>query len=133
MIVCLDTNIMIYLIEQPPVWGPRAASHLAGLRSAGAQLAVSDLTRMECRVGPLRTKNATLLAQYDHVFTAPDQLVLPLTGQVCDRAAVIRADYGFSTPDALNLAAAVEASCAAFLTNDARLSRFPALTVEVLP
>ena len=88
---------------------------------------------MECRVGPLRAKDATLLAQYDHVFAAPDQLVLPLTGQVCDRAAVIRADYGFSTPDALNLAAAVEAGCAVFLTNDARLSRFPALTVEVLP
>jgi hypothetical protein len=33
----------------------------------------------------------------------------------------------------MNLAAAVEASVAVFLTNDARLVRFPGLTVEVLP
>jgi len=39
---------------------------------------------------------------------------------------------GNSTPDALNLAAAIECGCSVFLTNDTRLSRFPDIAVEVL-
>jgi hypothetical protein len=35
--------------------------------------------------------------------------------------------------DSLHLAAAVEAGCDRFLTNDTRLSAFTALPVEVLP
>jgi predicted nucleic acid-binding protein len=35
--------------------------------------------------------------------------------------------------DSLHLAAAVEGGCDRFLTNDARLSRFPDIPVEVLP
>ena len=42
------------------------------------------------------------------------------------------ASHGFKTPDALHLAAAVVGGCAAFLTNDAQLARFPGLTVEVV-
>jgi predicted nucleic acid-binding protein len=56
-----------------------------------------------------------------------------LTTAVVDRATVIRGRYRFKTPDALHLAAAIEAGCQTFLTNDARLGGFPDLTVEALP
>jgi predicted nucleic acid-binding protein len=44
----------------------------------------------------------------------------------------IRAHYGFKTPDAIHLAAAVVAGCEVFLTNDHRLDRFSDLTVEIV-
>jgi predicted nucleic acid-binding protein len=49
-----------------------------------------------------------------------------------DRAAEIRAQYGFKTPDAIHLAAAVVSGGDAFLTNDHRLDRFADIAVETL-
>jgi uncharacterized protein len=132
MTVFLDTNVVIYLVENPFVWGAKALARLNGLQAANTQVAVSDLVRLECRVGPLKQKNAGLLSQFDAFFASADLLVGSLTQSVCDRAALIRADHGFTTPDALNLACAVENGWDMFLTNDMRLNRFPDITVEVL-
>ena len=37
MIVCLDANVVIYLVEANPIWAPKATARLALLRAA-AQL-----------------------------------------------------------------------------------------------
>ncbi len=132
MIVFLDTCPVIYFVEQPPIWGPKASARLAVLRAAGEQLAVSDLVRMECLVGPLKSGDAAVLASYQAFFTAPGVQVLPITAAVCDRAASIRATHGFKPLDSLHLATAVEHGCRLFLTNDARLSRFADIPVAVL-
>jgi predicted nucleic acid-binding protein len=58
--------------------------------------------------------------------------VLPVPPVVCDRAARIRAQYGFKPLDSLHLAAAVEHRCTLFLTRDARLKRFTDVAVEIL-
>jgi predicted nucleic acid-binding protein len=39
----------------------------------------------------------------------------------------------YSAQDALHLAAAVQAGCTSFLTNDLRLAGFPDIAVDVLP
>lgn len=130
--VFLDANIVIYYVERPAVWGPKAAARLAALTAAGDQAAVSDLVRMECRVGPLRSGDAALLSNFASFFAAPDVQVFPLTAALCDRASVIRAAYGFRPLDSLHLAAAIENRCGLFLTSDARLNRFTGLPVEVL-
>jgi len=51
---------------------------------------------------------------------------------VFDRAAAIRAHHSVKPLDALHLAAASEARCDIFLTNDQRLRSVPGLAVEVL-
>lgn len=132
MTVFLDTNIVIYFVEQTPAWGAKVRARVAVLRAAGDRLAISDLVRMECRVGPLRTGNTTLLGDFVNFFNDPDVSVFAATPAVCDRAAEIRALYNFKPLDALHLAAAVLNGCGLFLTHDARLSRFPDITVEVL-
>ncbi len=51
--------------------------------------------------------------------------MLPITVKIADKAAEIRAKYEhFKTMDALQLAAAVTASCDVFLTNDKQLRQF---------
>jgi predicted nucleic acid-binding protein len=132
MIVFLDTNIVIYLIEQPSVWGAKALGRFSGLQAIGAKAAVSDLVRLECRVGPLKRGDTGLLTQYDSFFASSDLIVAPLSRQACDQAAVIRAIHGISTPDALNLAASLQVGCSMFSTNDGRLGRFTGIPVEVL-
>jgi predicted nucleic acid-binding protein len=133
VIVFLDTNIVIYLIENPPGFGARANAYVATLRAAGHTFAVSDLVRMECRVDAVRRSDTALLAQFDAFFTLADVRVLPLTALVCDRATLIRANHNFKTPDALQLAAAIVHGCDRFLTNDARLRACTDIIVEELP
>lgn len=128
-----DSVILIYYLDHVGPFQVRAAARLAALRVAGDQLAISDLTRLECRVQPLRLGNLAVLTKFDSFFALPDVCLVPLTSSVYDRATHIRARHRFQTADALHLAAAVEAGCGIFLTNDTRLSSFPDLTVEVLP
>ena len=132
MICYLDSNIVIYFVENPPRWGPLAKARIARLQSVGDLLAVSDLTRMECQVGPLKRGDDLLLRQFRAFFATAGLQIIPLTGIVCDGAAAIRATHGFKPLDALHLAAAIEARCGLFLTHDARLSGFRGISVEVL-
>jgi predicted nucleic acid-binding protein len=106
---------------------------MTALRAANDEVAVSDLTRMECRVKPMRLGNATALGLFDGFFVQPDVRLVPLTTAVFDKATQIRAAFPFKTVDALHLAAAVESGCDRFLTNDTRLSKFTDIPVEVLP
>ncbi|MGA2030809.1 MAG: type II toxin-antitoxin system VapC family toxin [Thermoguttaceae bacterium] len=133
MLVYLDSNIVIYLIEQPAQFGPRASARITALAAAGDRIVVSDLTRLECRANAVAAGDQVTLAQYDAFFSQAVERVMPLTASVVDRATIIRGRHRFKTPDALHLAAAVEAGCQAFLTNDARLSGFSDFTVEPLP
>lgn len=134
MTVYLDTNCLIYLVEQNPVWGPKVVNRLAVLRQAGDGIATSDLSRTECLAHPFSKGDAALVADYLAFFGGPQVEMLPLTAAVCDRAAQIRAASGFKlkVPDCLHLAASVEHGCRLFLTNDADLVRCPLIPVEVL-
>jgi predicted nucleic acid-binding protein len=67
-----------------------------------------------------------------YLDTAPVAELAPFPPTVFRRAAEIRAQFNFRTPDALHLAAASEAACDVFLTNEAQLTRFTGLSVEVV-
>jgi predicted nucleic acid-binding protein len=133
MLIYFDSVIVIYLIDHTGPFHLRAVARLTSLLAAGDQVAVSDLTRMECRVKPMRNGNAIKLGEFDAFFARSDVQVVPITTAAFDRATRIRAVHSFKLADSLHLAAAVEARCDRFLTNDVRLSAFPDLPVEVLP
>lgn len=127
--IYLDSAPVIYSVEQTAPWAAVVDSRIT---IPGIFKFASDMTRMECRVVPIRTSNLTLLADFDDFFRQDVDLVLDITSAVFDRAAEIRAQFGFKTPDAIHLAAAVLAGCDVFLTNDRRLSRFTGITIEVI-
>lgn len=133
MLVYADSVILIYYLEYTGDLQTRAAAYLAPTFAANGQLAISDLTRLECRVKPMRVGDGSLVAKFDNFFSDPGVVLIPLTSTVYDRATRIRADYGFKLGDSLHLAAAVEHGCDRFATNDLRLSKFPDIPVELLP
>jgi predicted nucleic acid-binding protein len=130
--VFLDANPVIYLIEQPADLGRKVTARVAELLASGERLAVSDLVRMECQIGPLKANDTALLDKYITFFASPDLDILPVSPAVCDRAARIRSQHGFKPLDSLHLAAAVEHGCTLFLTRDAQLKRFADIPVEIL-
>lgn len=133
MLVYCDSNVLIYLLDAVGPWNARAATRIASMQTAGDSVAFSDLTRWECRVKPLRLGATKTLADMDAFFGRPDVRFLPITRAVFDRATTIRAAFNFKLGDSLHLAAAVEAGCDRFLTNDNRLSGFPDIAIEILP
>jgi uncharacterized protein len=132
MIVCLDSNIVIYLIETDPTWTPKAAARLAALRAAGHEVAVSDAARLECLIGPLAAGAVVVEAHYRAFFADPLVRVLPVSSATWEPAARLGATFNFKPLDSLHLATAIEHGCGLFLTADARLGRCTAIPVEVL-
>lgn len=132
MSVYLDTNIVIYLVEQHSAWADKVALRLKSARTDGDRLAVSDLTRMECQVGPLAADDQALLHDYARFFASSEVQIVSITPSVWDRAAVIRARHKLKPLDSIHLAAAIESGCRTFLTNDMGLKAFADIPVEVL-
>ena len=55
--------------------------------------------------------------------TYPGLIWVPVTLEVADRAARLRADYRLKTPDAIQVATAIAGGAAGFLANDAAMKR----------
>ena len=127
--VYLDAAPVIYTVEQVPDY---ALAVDVRLSTPGITRIASDLTRLECRVKPLRDGNFELLKDYDDYFQETVADIVTLSPEIMDRATAIRAQHGFKTPDAIHLAAAVVSGCDVFLTNDHRLDHFPDITIEVV-
>lgn len=125
----LDTAPVIYTVEQVDGF---AAAVDERLEKPEVVLIASDLTRLECRVKPLREGNDGLLEDFDDFFAGAVAEIIALSRPIIDRATEIRAQHGFRTPDAIHIAAAIESSCEVFLTNDYRLNRFPDIEMEVV-
>ena len=129
MRVYLDSAPIIYLVEDV---APYASALESRLTVPGTVQVCSDLTRMESRVKPIRDGQDVLLAAFDRYFADIVSEIVPLSHQVIDRATTLRARYGFKTPDAIHLAAAIVGRCDLFLTNDRRLCRCAEIAVEVV-
>ena len=65
-----DSCVAIYRVENVSPWATTVIQWLAALEP-GSLLHVSDLTRMECRLAPLRAGNDELLKRYDDFSLNP--------------------------------------------------------------
>jgi predicted nucleic acid-binding protein len=127
--VYLDSAPIIYLVEE---LSPYASALESRLSAPNVIQVCSELSRLECRVKPIRDGEEALLAAFDGYFGGIVNEVLPLSRQVLERATLLRARYGFRTPDAIHLAAAIVGGCDLFLTNDSQLARCQEITVEAV-
>ncbi len=129
MRVYLDSAPLIYLVENVSPYVEQLTKHLS---SENISQVCSDLTRLECRVKPLRDKETALLAAFDTYFAEIITETVPLTQVVMDQATKLRAQHGFKTPDAIHLACAVVAKCDLFLTNDKQLQKQDKIAIELV-
>jgi predicted nucleic acid-binding protein len=131
-VIYADANVVIRLIEGDAAARAPLEARLLPLRGTGRFLLTSRLTRLECRVKPLRAGDAALLALYDAFFAGPEVGLSEITDAVIEKATELRAALNIKTPDAIHLATAVLSGAAAFLTGDRRLARCTEVAVEVL-
>ena len=130
MIVFFDASALIYLIEGKEPLAGKVRKELAALaqRHSGLGAAVSRLTWLECRVGPLKTNDHAALAAFDAFFSRPDLLWVELSQEVVELAAIIRVRHGLHTPDALQAACCLQLGADhVFLSGDRAFRRVEGL------
>jgi predicted nucleic acid-binding protein len=135
VIAFLDASALIYLVEGRE---PFAAAVRATLRSLmdvhpGLGVAVSRLSWLECRVGPMKAGDAVALSAYDAYFARPDLVWVELTREVVELAAAVRVRHGLRTPDALQAASCLQLGADhLLLTGDGSFRRVEGLNVVPL-
>lgn len=122
--VFLDTAPLIYLAEGDAARRERVLQQLTQWIETGATLGTSTLTLLELLVVPKREKKPGLERKYRallHTFlSAPP---VELSAEIADRAAGYRATLQLRTPDAIQVASAVQMGFDVIYTNDLRLRR----------
>jgi len=132
VIAFFDANALIYLIEgrEPFAHQVRAQPVALSQRYPGIGTAVSRLTWLECRVGPIKSNDLMTLSRFDGFFSRPDLVWVELDRNVVELATLIRARHGLRTPDALQAACCLQLGPEhVLLTGDAAFGRVPGLHV----
>jgi predicted nucleic acid-binding protein len=135
VIAFLDASALIYLVEGDEAWSGAVQQALQELAAADPSLAiaVSRLSVLECRVGPLRRGDQASLERFDALFAQPDLLWVELTAPVVEQATRLRALHGVRTPDALQAACCLQlGSDAVMVSGDADFRRIPTLQLRLL-
>ena len=129
----LDANSIIYLVEAVNPFHAIVAARLLLYRTdPESRIVTSRLSRLECRIQPLRNTDTHLLADYAAFFSMERLIISEVTANIIEQATDLRVRYNFKTPDAIHLATAIEEKADLFLTGDKSLARCVEVQVEVL-
>jgi len=131
--VGVDTAIFIYFIEAAPAWLPAITPLFRAADLGQRELVTSAVTLLEVLVVPYRANDEALASRYEALLTRSRGIrLIDVTRDQLRQAARLRALTGVRTPDALQLTAAREAGCTAFVTNDRRLPAAAGLRIVQL-
>jgi len=130
-IVALDSAPLIYYLEAHPLFFERLQPFFEALEKRRFEAITSTVTIVEALVHPLRFKRTKLVEAYREFFMAYLH-VTALSSSIAEKAALIRANHNLKSPDAIQIATALDQKADFFLTNDAKLSRLSQPQVLVL-
>ena len=130
--VALDTSVVIYAVEGNPKYASLASRIFTWLESEGHAV-TSTLTMTEALVRPYRVDDIHAVDKfYSFLLTYPHLEWIAPTLHIADRAAQIRAQHNFRTPDAIQAATAIVSGATALISNDAIFRRFKLLDILLL-
>lgn len=117
--VAVDTAPLIYFIEQRDPYLSVLKPFFLAVDRGEIQVVTSVITLLEVLVHPLRSGDEGLARRYnDILLSSPNIELASVTALTAQTAAELRSSRNLKTPDAVQLAVALEYNAAAFLTND---------------
>lgn len=129
----LDTAPFIYFVERNPLYVDLMRQIIRRIDIGDFEACSSTVTLTEVLTQPLRLSNQTLADEYrDLLYKSRNFNLFEISTSIAETAAQLRADYRLRTPDALQVATALEAGCEAFLCNDKDLQRVTEIKVLAL-
>jgi len=129
----LDTNLLIYFLEDHPRYSPWCASLFERIERGQTEVVTSTVSLLEILVQPYRLQNEELVQKTFALLTTYTGLTwAPVTIEVADRAAELRARYRLSTPDSIQVATTIVHGATAFIGNDKALKRIKEIECVIL-
>jgi predicted nucleic acid-binding protein len=128
-----DTAPLIYFVERNPKYVDLVREvvrrvDVGQISGFSSMVALTEVLTKPKKVGDTKTED-----EYrDLLLHSRNFRLILIDSTVAERAADLRARYNLRTPDALQIAAALETGCQAFLTNDIQLKRVIELRVLIL-
>ncbi len=120
----VDTNVLIYLVQDHPRYGAWCSSFFQGIEQGRTSGVTSTVSLLEALVQPYRLQDDQLVLKFYALLTTYPHLIwIPVTLEVADRAAELRARYRLRTPDAIQIATAIDGGATCFIGNDKGLRR----------
>ncbi len=115
----VDSAPIIHYLEDHPEFSARYEKIFSGAEAGDYELVITTVSLIEVLTGPLRQGNKSLADTYREALTSPPNWrVVDLTPSIAHRAAQIRGVTRLRTPDAIQLASALEVSCIGLVTQD---------------
>lgn len=131
--IYLDTNVIIYAVEGFADLAGNIQALLRALDEAEIVAVTSELTLAEVLVKPLRDQNQIVQQAYQTFLTpTPVLQPVPISRNILEEAARLRATKRLKLPDAIHLATANLNGCDSFLTNDDLFKSVSAANIKIL-
>ena len=128
-----DTMVFIYHLEDHPVYAPLTEMIFESWEAGSTFGITSIITLLEILVKPKRDRNSDAVRDYKEILTTyPNLRLVNLDPELADRASDLRAKYNLKTPDAIQIAATLQAGGIAFITNDPAFKRVTEIEVLML-
>jgi len=131
--VYLDANIIVYAVEGFEAYAEPINELLGGMDSGKLVAFSSAMTLAEVLVKPKQDHDAYLERAFKAFLRSSRAFeLLPVTIDVLEKAAELRATTKLKLPDAIHVATAVAWGATSLLTNDRALRMAPDCNVVVL-
>lgn len=130
--VGLDTAPLIYFIEENPVYLDTVRHFFEAADRGVFSVVTSTITLLEVLVHPFRKNDAALADEYRDILLHSNLITTTISNSISEKAAKLRASHNIRTPDAIQIATALDAGASHFLTNDADLPEIPEIQIVFL-
>lgn len=118
-LICVDTMVWIYLLDEHPQYADLATAVFELIEQGTVHGVTSTLTLAEILTAPARSGDTQALQDYELYLTNFPHLQLqPLDISGARVAASIRATTGLKMPHAIQVATAIQAGASAIVSND---------------
>lgn len=128
--VALDSNIFIYLFQEDPEFIEKVRKLFKLISERDISILTSIISVSEALSYP--SPDEVLEGIKSSFYSLPKLRILDVDRKIAFRTADIRRQYKFRTPDAIQLATALEAKAQVFITNDSKLKSFKEVKVLTL-
>ena len=123
-VIGVDTTPFIYLWERHPRYFALSQTLFSHLKQPEVYGVTSIITLIEACVHPQRQGQLDVVQAYERALLYSQQVqILAVDAALARRAVILRAQYNIRVPDAIQIAAAIEAGATAFVTNDRKLTK----------
>lgn len=126
-LLLMDSSPLIYVLERHPRFSPRFKPLFDAHAMGRFRFAATAITLAEVLVAPLRSGDEELARQYRSLIEAWQ--FVPLTADIAESAARLRASLRFALSDAIQAASALWMHADALVTHDRDFSRLRSLRV----